>query len=169
MTRAEFIYILKRCQSGDKKALEKIYKKYYGKMCVFAFKKVKNTDAAYDIASNVILKLLEFKHNASEINNHIGYLITMVRNDAKNYLSKRKREICVSDIWDIKSAETSDMLWAEDIFRFLTDDERELFMLRFVWDMTLRKCAERLGITYGCVKAKYLCIKNKIKEIYKKI
>lgn len=33
MTRAEFIYILKRCQSGDKKALEKYTKNIMAK-CV---------------------------------------------------------------------------------------------------------------------------------------
>ena len=85
MTRSEFIDIMIKSQNGDKNALGRIYEEYFGKLCVTAFNIVKNADAAYDIASNVILKLLEFEHDASEIHNHVGYLITMTRNEAKKF------------------------------------------------------------------------------------
>ncbi|HIS35153.1 TPA: RNA polymerase sigma factor [Candidatus Scatousia excrementigallinarum] len=168
MTRAEFIYIMTRSQNGDKKALGQIYEEYFGKLCVTAFNIVKNTDAAYDIASNVILKLIEFKHDVSEIHNHVGYLITMTRNEAKNFIVKQNREISVSEIWDTESKELPDMLWLEDIYAVLTNEERELFLLHNVWDMTLHKTANCLGITYGAVKARYAIIKKKIKAIYEK-
>lgn len=168
MTRAEFIYIMTRSQNGDKNALGRIYEEYFGKLCVTAFNIVKNADTAYDIASNVILKLLEFKHDVSEIHNHVGYLITMTRNEAKNFLVKQNREISVSEIWDAKSKELPDMLWLEDIYAVLTNEERELFLFHNVWDMTLHKTANYLGITYGAVKARYAIIKKKIKAIYEK-
>lgn len=168
MTRSEFIDIMIKFQNGDKNALGRIYEEYFGKLCVTAFNIVKNADAAYDIASNVILKLLEFKHDVSEIHNHVGYLITMTRNEAKNFLVKQNREISVSEIWDTKSKELSDMLWLEDIYAVLTIDERELFLLHNVWDMTLHKTANYMGITYGAVKARYAVIRKKIKAIYEK-
>lgn len=168
MTRSEFIDIMIKSQNGDKNALGRIYEEYFGKLCVTAFNIVKNADAAYDIASNVILKLLEFKHDVSEIHNHVGYLITMTRNEAKNFLVKQNREISVSEIWDTKSKELFGMLWLEDIYAVLTIDERELFLLHNVWDMTLHKTANYMGITYGAVKARYAVIRKKIKAIYEK-
>ena len=168
MTRAEFIDIMIKSQNGDKNALGRIYEEYFGKLCVTAFNIVKNADAAYDIASTVIRKLLEFKHDVSEIRNHVGYLITMTRNEAKNFLVKQNREISVSEIWDTNSKQLPDMLWLEDIFVELTTEERELFVLHNVWDMTLHNAAESLGITYGVAKVRYAVIKKKIKAVYEK-
>lgn len=64
-------------------------------------------------------------------------MLTMVRNAAKNFLNKSKNEIVVSEVWETNRKEVSDMLWIEDIFVFLTKEERELFTLHIVWDMTL--------------------------------
>ena len=64
-------------------------------------------------------------------------MLTMVRNAAKNFLNKSKNEIVVSEVWETNRKEVSDMLWIEDIFGFLTKEERELFTLHIVWDMTL--------------------------------
>lgn len=168
MTRAEFIIIIQKSQRGDKKSFGQIYDEYFGKLFITAFQIVKNTDFAYDIASNVILKLLEFRHDVTQIQNHIGYMLTMVRNEAKNFLNKRKNEIGVSGIWDTNREEVLDMLWIEDIFLCLTKEERELFTLHIVWDMTLNSAAKHLGITCGAAKSRYKKLKTKIKSIYKK-
>ena len=168
MTRAEFIFIIQKSQGGDKKAFGKIYDEYFGKLYITAFQIVKNTDSAYDIASNVILKLLEFRHDATQIQNHIGYMLTMVRNAAKNFLNKSKNEIVVSEVWETNRKEVSDMLWIEDVFAFLTKEERELFTLHIVWDMTLNSAAKLVGITYGAAKSRYKKLKTKIKSVYKK-
>lgn len=168
MTRSEFIFIMQKSQGGDKKAFGQVYDEYFGKLFITAFQIVKNADFAYDIASNVILKLLEFRHDATQIQNHIGYMLTMVRNEAKNFLNKRKNEIGVSEVWDTNRKEAPDMLWIEDIFSFLTNKERELFTLHIVWDMTLNSAAKRLGITYGAAKSRYKKLKTKIKSVYKR-
>ena len=63
-------------------------------------------------------------------------MLTMVRNAAKNFLNKSKNEIVVSEVWETNRKEVSDMLWIEDVFAFLTKEERELFTLHIVWDMT---------------------------------
>lgn len=64
-------------------------------------------------------------------------MLTMVRNAAKNFLNKSKNEIVVSEVWETNRKEVSDMLWIEDVFAFLTKEERELFTLHIVWDMAL--------------------------------
>lgn len=168
MTREEFIAIIVKCQAGDRSAIGRIYEEYFGRMCVTAFGVIKNPDAAYDIASNVILKLLEFRQDFSCIGNPVGYLISMVHNEACDYIAKRRREVNVPEVYDYKINDMPDMLWLEDILTILTEKERELFVLCIAWDMTLKKAAKRLGITYSTAKMRYKNIKSKIKSIYKK-
>lgn len=167
MTKEEFVKIITKCQTGDKKAIGRIYDEYFGKMCATAFSVVRNADAAYDIASNVILKLLELRRGISDIENPVGYMFRMVHNEAVNYVAKKNREISVPEIWNVKSNNMPDMLWFDDILFVLTKKERELFILYIVWDMPLNKVAECLGITYGAAKLRYKNIKLKIKSIYK--
>ena len=90
MTRAEFIKIMERCQNGDKKALGILYEEYFGQLFVTAYQILRDTDAAYDVATNVVLALLEFKKDVTTIDNHVGYMITMVQNKAKDYIKWRK-------------------------------------------------------------------------------
>ena len=168
MTKEEFIEIITKCQTGDKKAIGVIYEEYFGRMCVTAFGVVSDMDAAYDIASNVILKLLEFRCGISDIENPVGYMFRMVHNEAVNYVAKKNREISVPEIWNVKSNNMPDMLWLEDILAVLTDKERELFILHIVWDMPLKRVAKQLGITYDAAKSRFKVIRAKIKNIYKK-
>ena len=169
MTRAEFIKIMERCQNGDKKALGILYEEYFGQLFVTAYQILRDTDAAYDVATNVVLALLEFKKDVTTIDNHVGYMITMVQNKAKDYIKWRKREISVSEIQKLSGREVVyDTLWLDDIYRVLTESEKELFRLYYVWDFSLKEAASKLGITYAAVKTRNVKLKEKIRAVYKK-
>ena len=74
MTKEKFIEVITKCQTGDKNSICQIYDEYFGRMCITAFGIVNDSDVAYDIASNVILKLLELRHGISDIENLVGYM-----------------------------------------------------------------------------------------------
>lgn len=166
MTRAEFIRNIRRSQKGDKEALGSIYEEYFTQLCITAYNIVGNVEVSYDVASNVILKLLEFEKDPAEIKNPVGYLITMVKNEAKNFRKKSGYEISVADIWYPIESTPDDMLWIEDIYRILSNEERKLFELRFIWRMTVEEVARQTGLTYGVVKEKTKKIKLKIRTLY---
>lgn len=168
MTKLEIIEAITKCQAGDKNAIGKIYEEYFGRMCVTAFGIVKNADAAYDIASNVICKLLGFRQDFSKVDNPIGYIIRMVHNEAYDYIAKRRREVNVPEVWECKCNGLPDMLWLEDILVVFTEKERELFELLIAWDMQLKEAAKNLGITYSTAKQRYKNIKLKVKTVYNK-
>ena len=109
MTKEEFIEIITKCQSGDKKAIGVIYNEYFGRMCITAFGIVNDSDVAYDIASNVILKLLELRHGISDIENPVGYMFRMVHNEAINYVKRKNREVSVSGIRVVNDDNMPDM------------------------------------------------------------
>lgn len=167
MTRAEFISAIQKSQCGNKQAFGRIYDEYFGKLYITALDIVKKEDLAYDVASEVMLKLLEFKRDVTQILDHNGYMFAMVRNEAKNLIKKRKHEISVDEIIYGETYPMSEMLWVEDIFRVLTDDERELFIVHIVWNMPLKDATNSLDITYKMVKERFKTVKTKIKSIYK--
>lgn len=167
MTRSEFVKIIMASQRGDRKAFCALYEEYFGRLSTTAFRVVRNADAAYDIAMEVILKLLDFKSDVSKIKNHVAYMITMVKNQAKDYLAKRSHEVNVELIWKPNDAELPDMLWLEDILRILTEEEREVFLWHYIWDLPLQKVAAQMNIPYGAMRTRKLNIIQKLKGIYK--
>lgn len=167
MTRQEFIRTIQAAQRGDRRHFAALYDEYFGKLFATAFHIVRDRDAAYDIASDVVLKLMHFRGDASSIENHVGYMITMVRNRAKDYIGKKKREVPSGDIPLRNEAAASDMLWLDDILMILAEDEKDTFFLHYVWDLPLRKVAERINLTYGAVKARKVKISRKLKALYR--
>ena len=76
MTAKEF----NRCLDAlpnDRNALEKIYNEYYLQLVYTALSMTKNREAAYDIASTVMLKLAGYRRT-EWINSPAGFLIRMV-------------------------------------------------------------------------------------------
>lgn len=89
MTAKEF----NRCLDAlpnDRNALEKIYNEYYLQLVYTALSMTKNREAAYDIASTVMLKLAGYRRT-EWINSPAGFLIRMVHNVTKDYFRKENR------------------------------------------------------------------------------
>ena len=71
MTRLEFLKNIAASQRGNRKAFQALYEEYFGRLSKTAFMMVRNADAAHDIATDVIIKLLDLKSDVFRIENHI--------------------------------------------------------------------------------------------------
>ena len=77
-------------QNGDERAFEKLFFKYYGRLCGFAMKLVKSPDLAKDCVQEVFLKIWR-NHEEWSIHYSLSvYLYQSVRNQALNQIEKRK-------------------------------------------------------------------------------
>ena len=166
MQRDEFAETMKKAQLGDERAIEKLYAAYFGKIAATAFAIVRNRDDAYDIASEVFLKLIENGMDA-EVRNPTAYLMAMAKNAALNHVKRRSREIGAAEVRGNAEA-LPDMLWLIDILQLLTEEEREIFELHILWDRTLKETAAQLGLTLGSVRARYKKLKKKVRDYYRK-
>ena len=133
MTKLEFLKNIAASQRGNRKAFQALYEEYFGRLSKTAFMMVRNADAAHDIATDVIIKLLDLKSDVFRIENHITYMVTMVKNRAKDYLVKRSYEVGVAEICNSDDTKFPNMLWLEDVFRTLTEEEREIFLWHYIW------------------------------------
>ena len=91
----------------------------------------------------------------------------MTRNMSFNFLKRKSRQTELSYNDDVAISDVNDVLWLEDIFSILSEEEREIFIRHVIWDMKLKSIAKELEKPYGSVRKKYAGIKCKIKDIYK--
>ena len=167
LLRVEFIETMKKARLGDERARELLYTAYFGKIASTAFEIVHNEDDAYDIASDVFIKLFEYNGDVEAIKSPIGYLIVMAKNEALNYIKRKNREISVVEVRG-RTEDLPDMLWLIDIMQLLSKEERDIFELHILWDRSLKEISVQLGLTFGSVRSRYLKIKRKIRDYYKK-
>lgn len=166
MTSIEFARIIERLQNKDIGALKILYEQFFQRIYYTALSIVKSEQDAYDTAMNVMMKLIDYSSNPYQIKNHIGLLITMTKNEAKDFLRKYEKYVNIEDIEEIAAADLKDRLWLHDILNELSEDERELFIAHCVWDQKLKEIALESGKSYITVKRAYAEIKRKIKRIY---
>lgn len=164
METKEFIELLKRLQSGDRSAVEKLYEEYFPKIYAQACMLLRNRQNAYDVAMNVFMKLYKYP-SVEEIRNPRGLLKVMTQNAFKDYLRTENRNLELAD-WLASPVAVDEGIWLTDITDALTDEEREIFTLHLVWGYTLIQTAEKLQRPLPTVKRRYKEIKRKIKELY---
>lgn len=165
MTNEKFIYNLKRLQLGYNNALELIYEDYYSKIVQTAFRFVNSYADAEDIATNVIMKLWNYKQNPDEIQNHVGLLKIMTKNEALDFIKKEKHHINYSQIEVIGNYHNEVNLLLCDILSILSEEETDIFISHIIWDEKLIVFAKNNNIPYITVKRKYAEIKKKIKKL----
>lgn len=83
--------ILYRFLQGDEKALEVVYKLYYGQLCYFAEKLVFNRQAAEEIVVDVFIKSFQSTISVTSLSHLKGYLFEAVKNKSLNHLKREKR------------------------------------------------------------------------------
>lgn len=167
MTSQDFSHVIERLQKKDMSALRILYESYFQRIYKTAISIVHNKDDAYDIAMNVILKLVAYKSDPYAIKNHIAFLIAITKNEAYDNIRKESRHINQEAYHETAVANSEDNLWIENILNVLTDFEKLIFIEHCIWDKKLKFIAKENGRSYITVKRAYAIIKDKIKQIYK--
>lgn len=83
-------FFLSELQSGQERAFDFIFKKYYKALCAQAVSYVSELDIAQSLVQDCFIKLWEKRSEASGIQNLSSYLSLMVRNQCIDYIRKQK-------------------------------------------------------------------------------
>ncbi|MGN0813831.1 MAG: RNA polymerase sigma factor [Candidatus Coproplasma sp.] len=167
MTNKEFARIIDKLQRKDIGALKILYEQFFQRIYMTAIGIINDKDDAYDIAMNVIEKLINYPSDPYAIKNHIGLLITMTRNEAYDFKRKQSHRINYVSFDETVISSSSDNLWIEDIINELDDTEERIFIEHCIWGKKLKEIAKESDMPYITVKRIYADIKSKIKKIYR--
>lgn len=98
MTEAEFEHCMEKICRGDKTGLKDIYTEYLPFIYRTVYGIVGNKENAEDITSDFFVKLWSLAPKYKKGEGHKGYLATVARNMAIDFIRKNRREVLVESI-----------------------------------------------------------------------
>lgn len=92
MTEARFEKCIRKMNNGDRDGLREIYEEYVSYIYGIVMQMIGNRENAEDITSDFFIRLWEKSESYRAGNGHRGWMATIARNMAVDFIRKRKRE-----------------------------------------------------------------------------
>lgn len=158
--------LVEKAKKGDKDAFGALYELYYVPIYRFLFFKSRDKEIAEDLAQSVFVRALEavpsFRDQGVPF---VSWLYTIARNALTDYW-KKKKDVAVEDshpMWEQLSEErehadrqTHDRERHEILqasLALLSDDQREVVILRFIEEKDYSEIAKILGKNEEALRA----------------
>jgi RNA polymerase sigma-70 factor (ECF subfamily) len=155
--------LARRAQQYDEAALEALYQTYYPKIYNYAFLQMGDVHAAEDLASDVMLKMIESLKNYSFRGLPFGaWVFRIARNRLIDLHRRRKRRGEVDLSETLTSALANPQVLAERALergqlqialKHLTDEQRQVIVLKFIEGFDNRSVGRIMGRSEGAIKS----------------
>jgi RNA polymerase sigma-70 factor (ECF subfamily) len=154
--------LVKRAKAGDQTAVTQIYERYAAAIYRYIYFRVREAELAEDLQAEVFLRMLEGIHRYEERGWPISAWLYRIAHDrtVDTIRRRRSRKHVPLELWGGSCDGPENMVSAqldyEELARtleVLTDDQRQVILLRFMADMSVQEVAKALGRTEGAVKA----------------
>ena len=163
-TSQEMRALVARAQDGDREALEELYLLHFDRIYSYLHMSVGNRHDAEDLTTQTFLKMLEkigsFKWQSAPFS---AWLFRIAHNLAMDHFRSRRRWQPEEEVPEPEgSAESSaeeeamKMLSSESMFDLierLSDEQRQVLILKFVFDFSNQEAATVLDKTEGAIKS----------------
>lgn len=146
--------LVARIRAGDERALEVVFRAHYAGMSAFVQRYVHAPDVAEELTQDIFFKLWARREQMSEIASLKTYLYRAVRNQALNWLRRRKLE----RRWEEEQAEDSEPTTSAHTDDDTTEQE-VVALVRAAIDRLPPRCREIFllsrdgGLTYNEIAA----------------
>lgn len=97
--------LIQSIKNGEHAAFEYIFKRYYQRLCIYAYDYTKQQEIAEDIVKDFFLHFWENRKNICISTSLSGYLFRSVHNACINYLTREKRKNNTSLVEDLTVVE----------------------------------------------------------------
>jgi RNA polymerase sigma factor (sigma-70 family) len=174
------------CMSGDRRAQQRVYELFYGKMMAVCMRYTKNTDQAKDILQDGFIKVFRSMESFNRAGSFEGWIRRIIVNTAIDHFRRSKHSYLLlgeeRSIEDFADSDAEDTL-ADDVtedlpdlkpadvinaMQKLTPAYRTVFNLYVFEEMTHKEIAESLGINVGTSKSNLAKAKMNLKKLLRK-
>ncbi len=180
----QFEEAVARMVQGDKTGLKEIYEHYIGYIYRIIFEVLQNKENAEDVTSEFFIRLWDKAEQFKPGSGHRGYLATMARNMAIDFLRKHKKEELTALMQDLGTdpeeekktsafpvekdsqveREVISELTVKQALETLKPGERQIVSLKVLGEMTFKEIAACMGIPMGTVTWKYQNAMKKLRR-----
>ena len=165
----------------DPESFGKIYDAYVDKIYRFVYFKVSNSEEAQDITSDIFLKTWQYIKEKKNIKNFNAFIYQIARNQVIDYYRKRAQAHIIEDdsvMNDIQDEQSKrdikdidvrlTLVEVEKLLLRLKDEYREVILLRYVEEFSIKEIAEIINKTPGATKVLLHRALKKIASIQQK-
>jgi RNA polymerase sigma-70 factor, ECF subfamily len=155
--------IVRRAQSFDNDAIRQLYEKYFPKIYSYAFMQMGDVHAAEDLASDVMLKMIESIQKYTFRGLPFGaWVFRIARNRLIDLHRRRKRRGEVDLSETLSTALANPQVLAERALergqlqialKHLTDEQRQVIVLKFIEGFDNRSVGKIMGRSEGAIKS----------------
>ena len=155
--------LIKRAQQGDADAFAEIYELHQPAVYRYVYYRVGNVATAEDLAAVVFTRVVEgidkYRYRGRPL---LAWLYTIARNAVIDHQRRSARDVTVpldNHVADesVDAERAAERALSQQqltaAMTHLTEDQRQVIMLRFIEEMTSEQVAEVLGKSTGAIKA----------------
>jgi len=174
------------CLSGERRAQQRVYELFYGKMMAVCLRYTKNTDQAKDILQDGFIKMFRSIDKFNRAGSFEGWIRRIMVNTAIDHFRRTKNsylllgeERSIEDFgdqdeedtiadegheeeWDLKPADVINAM------QKLTPAYRTVFNLYTFEELTHKEIADMLGINIGTSKSNLAKAKHNLRKLLSK-
>ncbi|MYL72335.1 sigma-70 family RNA polymerase sigma factor [Halobacillus litoralis] len=169
--------LYEQIRNQDKAALETLYNRYEKLLYSFAYRMMKDQQAAEEVMQDVFIKLWRGKgagHYVKERGKFSSWLLTITRNASIDLIRKKK----VQEVeWDQRDSVHEEMPGVEEVVTdkeerdqlrnaidTLPDEQQRMICLFYFQGLSQREIAEKCDIPLGTVKGRVRLALKKLRE-----
>jgi len=164
--------LLFKASQGDSESFGLIFDRYGNKIYRFVYFRVKNKEIAEDIASQTFLKIWEYISSGKKIKQFKAFTYRTARNLIIDYYRSRENEELpliyledeIEDNIKVDPDKAIDREMLEKLLRTLPDDQREIVVLRYIEEFSMKEISKIVDKSPGHVR---VIIHRSIKELRK--
>jgi len=154
----------------DPEKFEILYERYFQRIYRYCLKRTSQVQIAEDLSSEIFLRVLRHLDSYRPQGNFAAWLFRIAHNVVIDHYRRQKPSIAIDHIQmkgDSKMTQTvANQLLVADMLSDLTDDERELLVLRLEAELTAPEIAERTGKTANAVRVQIYRLLKRLRARY---
>jgi len=150
-------------KSGDSEAFAQLYDAYLERVYRYVYFHVSDDQTAEDITSQVFLKAWEHLNQYQPDHSpFMAWLYTIARNQVIDYYRTRRPSVALDEIVTLPAKEETvdeqvqsrfDLQAMRDALQFLTEEQQQVLILRFVAGLETHEIAREMDKAEGAIRA----------------
>ncbi len=157
------VRLVHQAKSGDPDSFARLYDACVERVYRYVYFRMSDDQTAEDITSQVFLKAWEnLSRYQSDGKPFLAWLYTIARNQVIDHYRTRKESIPLDEIPSLpandravdEQVETQfDLQAMRDALQFMTEEQQQVLILKFIVEMTTAEIAQAMGKNEGAVRA----------------